>query len=282
MTDYYPLKFVNPTESENFIEGEKRYTDAPNSGTPITELPQIGDSWDNDEYEDLKLRVIREELLDARCEYKVWVLQYSTASEDDLQAGGNASEDNLPVSISFGAEMVSWTPPKQFQSNFLWKDASGSFTALNNTSINTNINRRIVLITYTFTRRVTDLPSFKVANLRNINRINSSTFYGIPRGYLLYTGADMDSQIGVNGKYWIARLNMIQRFTSPERAFDSNGNLVADVDGWNYCLRESDGQFSRPYFTVSSGYLYQYSDFKNLITSGYGIYQPQTINNIGT
>jgi len=281
---YYLLRQGYEIEkTENSKSGTKIYTNAPNTSDPIDQLPEIGDSWDDGDNDDLLLRTIQESFISDKCDYKLYRLNYSTRVEDSLSAAGNESENDLPVSISLGAEMIAWTPPKQYESSFQWKDATGYVTALNDSKINTTIQRRICLITYTFTRRVTDLTSFKIANLRNINRINSSTFYGIPRGYLLYTGADMESQYSpVYGRFWIARMNMILKITSPERAFDGNGNMVADVDGWNYALRESDGQFSRPYFNISSSYLYQYSDFKGLITSGYGIYQPQVINQIGT
>jgi len=271
MTTVYELiEGNNFNENETGVTGVKVFTDIPNSSTPV-ELPLIGDQWDST-YDLLLVRSIDKTLI---CKDKSkWVVNYSTRDEDDF--GGELSEENLPVQISMGVESVSWTPPSKYSSNFTWVDATGYEGTLNLSEVKQNINLLVGLTTYTFTRRVNDLISFKIANYKSIGRINATTFYGLPRGLLLYKGSEIDSYKDNNGrKSWLARLTFVQRITTPNRLFNIDGEMSdLEVDGWQYALREADGEFSRPYFTTASSYLYSYADFKGLITSGYGIRQP--------
>lgn len=294
MSVYELVENSSIIETETGYTGTRTFTNADNSATPVT-LPKVGDTWkstagyptDNNiqssVYDILIVRTVTRTLLSPGCLHFKWSVDYSTKDEDNY--GGTTSENDLPVSIRMGAEMITWTPPAKYASNFKWRDATGYITSANNTNIQQNLQRLINITTYTFTRRVTELTSFKLANYRSIGRINSSTFYGLPRGLLLYQGADIDSYKDNNGRQsWLAKLTFAQRITSPGRLIDSKtgGFAATEVDGWQYALRESDGAFSRPLFTLTNSYLFEYANFKNLITSGYGIFQPQVTEAIGT
>lgn len=296
---YYLLKRgYSGDKNESSQSKTVTITDAPNSSTPFDVFPEVGDyltdlspQFNVEDNKFLILRSINESFLDDRCNYLVWTLSYATRDEDEINQEGEASEESLPVSITNGGEIVNWTPPKEYKSNFRWIDATGHVSQFNNTSITQNLTKFVSLRTYVFSRRVTDLQSFKTADDRCSHRLNANTFYGIPRGLLLYTGSDIESYVEPSGrKNWMTRMTFVRRITSPNWTFNEDGSYAGgEVDGWQYCLREEDGQFSAPQIQVKNqagivirqDFQFGYADFKGLITSGYGIRETDKYKSIG-
>lgn len=267
--------------------GIRNYVDASVRPDATSEnLPAIGSGWDDD-YPDCRLRNIRVTYIDDNdnCGRK-FECTYDTQDLDDAQDQTN--EGGIPVTndvnklastIDAGAEMVTWEPYDKSADveavNPLWVPTH--FWGSDSEDVKQLVFKRVVTASFSVERIISDakMDDFLELSFSLQGKLNNSSFFGQPAGTCLYQGCQLQSylsQFGIsNKKKWKGMLTFVYKSVT--------GTTGAGNDGWNFILREENGEWDKPVMNHppagSDGFLYEDGDFDELMTiSGPDVHLP--------
>jgi len=253
--------------SVNGTVGTRTYVEADAlPGLTPEDLPELGDAWGTtDTEENCTLKRITIRYLDEKKCFRTYECSYDSTAYDPSQVNTNSSgtptttaEEDLPLSIENGGEVVAWEPPKNIDTHHWSSDGA---------SVKQPLFRLVSLTTIRMQRAVysASLADFLAISVATAGKVNEGTFAGLAAGTVLYTGCNANLFRNTNGKnYW-----KIDLMFSVRNVPDPQGSIDGFSDGWNWQLRDDTGLFDAPYQVDSVGPtgLYEKADFGDLITA---------------
>jgi hypothetical protein len=273
-----PIEVVPVMESwqinieEYSVSGTRTYIEDLDGDDPLREeLPRIGSSWDTTDYSNLLLvgMVITYvadyyEDDDNRCARK-FVCNYSGST--NLQQADALSQEDLPISMSVGAQITSFEPKP---ADGVWKwlsDDEPVDQVIGHREAITNITAERVLASTTL-NEYHRMCSDKAGKLNSTGfKIGSEGTFTYGRGSVIFDGADFTEYRNSHGakRYKVSLKFTLRRVTfddsEPADEFDSK-------DGWCYLIRDDTGEWDIPYTQVGASKLpiYKFTSFSELFT----------------
>lgn len=250
------------TQEQYAITGTKVYIEDLGDSALAVDLPNIGDSWDDGDY--VNLLLISKQTTytgdyykdaDNRCARK-FLCTYSGSTY--IQTADALSSDDLPMSLSTGAQITNFEPNP---ADNIWKWDS------DNEPVAQVIGMREVITNIQFVRAIKDFSDFNTCVQQRIGQLNASEFKGYPIGTVLFEGVDLDEYRNANGrKRWRATLKFTARRVTYNDAAPTGNN--PPNDGWCHIIRDSTGVWDVPYWMDGGvqAYSYLFADFNVLFT----------------
>ena len=220
-------------------------TDADLPGSTKVPLPKIGDSFDDD-YENLTLKTISVSIFggNANCGKK-YTCNYD--STPFMQISALMSEDELPRSVEIGAEFIVWEP-RTWSSTW---ETDGA-------PLKQPIHRTVAHMIIKVSRIIHAFDEYTNIVAKAVQKINNDTFLSIPAGMLKFEGAtytEFKNRAGFDR--WRVELTFDCRMVTR--------NFAPNMDGWNFQLREDNGEWDKPL-----PLLYTSTDFQELYSGNLG------------
>ncbi len=234
--------------------GVKKFMNAanhPKGNTNAVTLPSLNSSWDL-EYPKVILTGIHVTYLALSDDCgKVYTCRY-TSRPRDITTDTPAVE-NLPMNLNIGSNYVTTS-----NKDNIWKWTGDG----DNVDVDIRIPIRNFIETATLQRYVygNNLFAYNLVLMDKIGKINNSTFLNVPENQVLFTGATAIEQTSEHGtqRKWLISLNF----------------NIRQID-WRAIYRDDKGVYDIPKVDSSTfpnmeedWYIYETTDFSDLITSG--------------
>uniref|UniRef100_A0A6H1ZXT0 Uncharacterized protein n=1 Tax=viral metagenome TaxID=1070528 RepID=A0A6H1ZXT0_9ZZZZ len=233
--------------SASSVTGTRVYLDesaALPAPATLTMLPNIGDTWDDD-YTNVTLKTIDISYVDNNdnCPKK-YVCNYD--SVPSVQTAVPLSADDLPIYVDVSGEQISWVPPK---GTFEW--------ASDNSECSQVIFKQVSLATVRMYRVVKTFDVYMATVMALAGKVNATAWRGFYPRTVMFQGANMTQFLNRLGqKRWKAELIFCARSVTKE--------LGDWTDGWNFIVREENGNWDQPRQKVTTDRLYASVDFTPL------------------
>lgn len=163
--------------SETGLSGTRVYLED-EDGTD--DLPELGDSWD-DEYWSLICRSKRQTLLGDAPHARMWTLQYSASADPEAAGDEEIPIEDLPVTMEIGAEGLNLGK----QPNVKWKDAQGQPTTV---PVTQDMFKLVGQGNYRVSKVYKSWNDMLAKFLPKIGKINNATWRIFPRHSVLCVG----------------------------------------------------------------------------------------------
>jgi hypothetical protein len=246
--------------------GTRLYLEAsyhPSPGGTAVALPCIYDKWSTDFPLCLARNISVRHLGDNDLCGREFTVTYDSRASDFSQGQTNdagqtvgANEFDFPLSADVNAEVTAWEKPNGAAATWFWSDTGDPIEGQPIFKFSCGAEIKLLRVIY-----ANKLDDFFKLSLEYVGKVNDDVFLGIPEGLLLYRGANLTEFRDLNGaKRWRAELVFALRVVKGDLAVTAG----TQNDGWNYILRESDGEWEVP-VNGAGAPLYDNADFRDLL-----------------
>jgi len=258
-----PLQVYLLTENWGFqtgttgLSGTRTYLETTTdlSGVSRVDLPKLGDSWDEENY-NITLKDIAVALVNnsEQCGRK------HICSYDGVpftQVAVPLSDDDVPRSVEVGGEYLTWV-----------EGGAGSFYFPSDSSkVQQAMAYQVSLANFRMYRVISNsyIDNYMVTVMDIVNLLNDATFVGFATEMVMFTGANMtEFKNRAGSTRWRVELCFSVRQVTDK--FPSVKQPAA-ADGWNYILRQDTGKFERPIIGGGPASIYKTANFKSLFNA---------------
>jgi hypothetical protein len=215
------------TESYQGVSGTRVYLEdksQPGVGGTAETLPDIGDTWDDDDYDGVTLKSIETSYPSTEDCGRRFVCNYDSNPFTQVEV---LNDEDTPTNVEISGELCAIEPysdkvdSEGKHTEFYWTWDS------DDEGVNQSIFTHAVLTNIKYTKTISDVDDYVMTCNEYTGHTNDAKFFGFPKGMVLFEGANLYQFKNKAGwTRWRAELNFSIRNVTDNLTDD-------DKNGWN-------------------------------------------------